>query len=69
LPTSRRAATTSSGAGGTGSVRQERATPRPEIFRRKVATGDLAQVGVHLGRVDALDGAVRVDVLEQRLTG
>ena len=45
--------------------REHRAGPGAEVLGREVLAGDLAQVGVHVGRVDRLPLAVVVDVLEQ----
>ena len=43
--------------------------PRPDVLRREVATGGLAQVVVDVVGGDVVDRAVVVDVLEELLAG
>src|SRR5687767_7821443 len=48
---------------------EDRSRPGAEVLGRDLDAGELLEVGVHVGRVDALDGARVVHVLEQRLSG
>ena len=52
-----------------GAVREQRARPGPEVLRREVATGDLAQVVIDVVGRDVADDPIVVDVLEELLPG
>jgi hypothetical protein len=43
---------------------EDRADPRPEILRREILSGDIAHVLVHVRRVDVLDVAIVIEILE-----